>query len=143
MRKRASVVGGGPVHLPGAELREVNMNQNAEFELFRALGDASRWALVARLGQAREAQTVTEMAEACGMHLSGVSRHLAQLERAGAVSRIKDGREVRYQLRAADVATELRRFAAVLDAGRPASPRPLPAAERATPAPVWAPIDED
>ncbi|MHC4938494.1 MAG: ArsR/SmtB family transcription factor [Planctomycetota bacterium] len=66
--------------------------------VFRALGDETRLALIARLACAAEPMTVTEAADCCGVHLSGVSRHLAALRDAGLVIARKDGREVRYTL---------------------------------------------
>ena len=67
-------------------------------ELFRALADPTRLQVVFRLACAAEPQTVTEVAGCCGVHLSGVSRHLAALRAAGVVSAERSGREVRYSL---------------------------------------------
>jgi len=67
-------------------------------ELFKALGDETRLAIVVRLATASGPLTVTEVSGCCGTHLSGVSRHLAQLLRAGVVSSFKNGREVFYKL---------------------------------------------
>ncbi len=66
--------------------------------LFQALGDENRLMLLCRLVAASEGQTVTELAGCCGVHISGVSRHLAQLRDAGVVVAQKTGREVRYEL---------------------------------------------
>lgn len=67
-------------------------------ELFQALCDPTRLALLARLATAPEAVTVTEAAGCCGVHLSGTSRHLAILKSAGVVRAERQGREVRYEL---------------------------------------------
>jgi DNA-binding transcriptional ArsR family regulator len=67
-------------------------------DLFKALGDANRLAIVVRLATAAHPLTVTEVSGCCGAHLSGVSRHLAQLKRARVVSSFRSGREVRYRL---------------------------------------------
>ena len=67
-------------------------------EVFRALADETRLALVARLAMARSPLTVTEASGCCGVHLSGVSRHLAILRQAGLVEAQRIGREVRYCL---------------------------------------------
>ena len=48
---------------------------------------------------------MTEIADCCGVHLSGVSRHLAALREAGIVHAQKQGREVRYLLDCARIAT--------------------------------------
>ena len=85
-------------------------------ELFRALGDETRLALVARLARASRPMTVTEAAGCCGVHLSGVSRHLAALRKAGIVEARKEGREVRYSLDCGALALLLRELANALEA---------------------------
>ena len=84
-------------------------------ELFRALCDPNRLALVARLAAVSEPLTVTEAADCCGVHLSGVSRHLAMLRDAGVVRAEKRGREVRYELDCAALAAALRGAADALE----------------------------
>jgi DNA-binding transcriptional ArsR family regulator len=58
--------------------------------LFRALGDRTRRALLARL--ARRPAMVTELAKPFAMSLPAVSRHIRVLEGAGLVTRTVDGR---------------------------------------------------
>jgi DNA-binding transcriptional ArsR family regulator len=58
--------------------------------LFRALGDRTRRALLARL--AEEPAKVTDLAEPFAMSLPAVSRHIRVLERARLVVRNVDGR---------------------------------------------------
>ena len=58
--------------------------------LFRALGDRTRRALLARL--AEEPARVTDLAEPFAMSLPAVSRHIRVLERARLVVRSIDGR---------------------------------------------------
>ena len=58
---------------------------------------------------------VTEAAECCGIHFSGVSRHLAILRRAGVVRADKQGREVRYELEVGALASTLRGIADALE----------------------------
>ena len=60
-------------------------------DLFRALGDPNRVALLVRLGQSSRPTTVTEAAECCPVDLSVVSRHLAVLREAGVVRAAKRG----------------------------------------------------
>ena len=84
--------------------------------MFRALGDETRLALVSRLASAKGPITVTEAATCCGVHLSGVSRHLAALRSAGLVTAKKEGREVRYSLDCAALASVLRDLASALEA---------------------------
>jgi len=67
-------------------------------ELFKALGDPVRLTLLRRLAGAQRPLTVSEVSECCGVHLSGVSRHLAVLRRAGVVTAVRNGREVLYRL---------------------------------------------
>jgi DNA-binding transcriptional ArsR family regulator len=58
--------------------------------LFRALGDRTRRALLARL--AEKPAMITELAEPFAMSLPAVSRHIRVLERARLVVRQVDGR---------------------------------------------------
>ena len=77
---------------------ETAIETRLDAELFKALGDETRLAIVVRLAIASGPLTVTEVSGCCGTHLSGVSRHLAQLLRAGVVTSFKNGREVLYRL---------------------------------------------
>jgi DNA-binding transcriptional ArsR family regulator len=66
---------------------------------FAALSDATRRGILVRL--ARQGETsVSELAAPYQMSLPAVSKHLRVLERAGLVSRQKDGRVHRCRLRA-------------------------------------------
>jgi DNA-binding transcriptional ArsR family regulator len=85
-------------------------------ELFRALADETRLAVLTRLAGAREPMTVSEIQSCCGVHLSGVSRHLSQLRNVGLVEAEKHGREVRYRLRAEQAGAILRGLADALEA---------------------------
>ncbi|HEY6808135.1 MAG TPA: metalloregulator ArsR/SmtB family transcription factor [Gemmatimonadales bacterium] len=71
--------------------------------LFRALGDRTRRALLARL--ARRPAMVTELARPFAMSLPAVSRHIRVLERARLVVRTVDGRVHRCALDAAPLET--------------------------------------
>lgn len=84
-------------------------------EMFQALADPTRVALVCRLATAPEPVTVTEASTCCGVHLSGVSRHLAQLRDAGLVEAHRDGRHVLYRLDCRGLAHTLRDVASALD----------------------------
>jgi DNA-binding transcriptional ArsR family regulator len=57
---------------------------------FAALADPSRRGVLERLGQADA--TVTELATAFGMTLTGMKKHIGVLERAGLVATEKQGR---------------------------------------------------
>jgi DNA-binding transcriptional ArsR family regulator len=71
--------------------------------LFRALGDRTRRALLARL--AEKPAMVTELAEPFAMSLPAVSRHIRVLERARLVVRKVDGRVHRCALDPAPLRT--------------------------------------
>lgn len=83
---------------------------------FQALCDPTRLALLARLAGAASPMTVTEASECCGVHLSGVSRHLKTLRDAGLVQSERVGREVRYRLDCASVIGRLRSLADTFEA---------------------------
>jgi len=74
------------------------LSSHLDADFFKALGDETRLTIVLRLATAPEALTVSEVGTCCGTHLSGVSRHLSYLERAGIVTSRKEGREVFYRL---------------------------------------------
>ena len=67
-------------------------------DFFKALGDETRLTIVLRLATASTELTVSQVSTCCGTHLSGVSRHLAYLERANIVVHRKVGRQVFYRL---------------------------------------------
>jgi ArsR family transcriptional regulator len=87
-------------------------------ELFRALCDPNRLTLVARLASASGPLTVTEASTCCGVHVSGVSRHLAMLREAGVLKATRQGREVRYELDCGALASALRQLADALETCR-------------------------
>jgi DNA-binding transcriptional ArsR family regulator len=73
---------------------------------FAALADSTRRAILTRL--ARGEATVNELAEPFAMSLPAVSKHLKVLERAGLISRGRDGqfRPCRLEAERLDLATE-------------------------------------
>lgn len=87
-----------------------------EPELFKALSDPSRVALVARLAAAGREATVSELAACCPTDLSVVSRHLAVLKSAGVLEAEKRGREVHYRVRYRAMSRALRSLADAIDA---------------------------
>jgi DNA-binding transcriptional ArsR family regulator len=76
---------------------------------FSALSDPTRRALVSRL--ARSGATVGTLAAEYPVSFAAVSKHLQVLERAGLVSKHRQGREVHCRL----VATPMREAASWLD----------------------------
>ncbi len=92
------------------------LDESLEPELFQALCDPVRLSLVAHLAASGRALTVTEASQCCGIHFSGVSRHLALLKRAGVVRAEKHGREVHYRLEVGALTSTLRGLADALEA---------------------------
>ena len=92
-----------------------SLDRHLRPELFRALGDANRLTLLGRLALAQEPMTVTEASSCCGVHLSGVSRHLGVLRDAGIVRAEKLGREVRYHVDCAVLTEALRGLADAIE----------------------------
>jgi len=91
------------------------LERNLRPELFKALCDPNRLVLLSQLILAREPLTVSDAGQCCGLHISGVSRHLSLLKRAGAVSSRKSGREVTYQVNADDIVQTLRGLADAIE----------------------------
>lgn len=65
--------------------------------VFHALADETRRALVLQLART-PACTVTELAAPYAMSLAAVSKHIQVLERAGVVSKTREGRRQRCRL---------------------------------------------
>ena len=84
-------------------------------ELFKSLADPVRLQVVARLAVVAAPMTVSEVTDCCGVHLSGVSRHLKTLREAGVVESEKVGREVRYRLVREHLVERLRQLADLLE----------------------------
>jgi len=75
--------------MPSSRTRRKSADDELDM-LFRALGDRTRRALLARL--ARRPAMVTELAKPFAISLPAVSRHIRVLEAAGLVHRTVDGR---------------------------------------------------
>ncbi|MCO5130344.1 MAG: metalloregulator ArsR/SmtB family transcription factor [Xanthobacteraceae bacterium] len=71
-------------------------------EVFKALADASRRALLDRL-HARNGQTLGELCEGLDMSRQAVTKHLAILEAANLVATIRHGREKLHYLNPAPI----------------------------------------
>jgi ArsR family transcriptional regulator len=99
-----------------------DLNELLEPELFKALADPNRIALLARLAQLGEPCTVSAAAGCCPTDLSVVSRHLATLRQAGILEAEKRGREVYYSVRCEALAGVLRAIAEAIEACCPGSP---------------------
>lgn len=90
-------------------------------ELFKALSDPMRVAIVALLATRAEPASVSEIAAGCAIDISGVSRHLKLLRDAEVVHAEKRGREVLYGLAVDRLADTLRGLADALEACRGAA----------------------
>ena len=84
----------------------VNYSKSELDTVFQALADPTRRRIVEALG-ANE-RTVGELAEPLKMSLPGVSKHLGVLERAGLLSRRKEGRihHIKFEVSALKPAME-------------------------------------
>lgn len=102
-------------------------------ELFKALGDATRVEVLMRLITAPSPQTVSDIADCCGVHLSGVSRHLSALRNAGIVIANRQGREVRYEIDCGAITGALRGLADAIDSCRSVCCAPGPDGDIACP----------
>jgi len=67
-------------------------------QTFSALGDPTRFAILSKLATDGD-MTVQELAQPFAMSLPAVSQHLKVLERAGLISRHRDGQRRRCHLR--------------------------------------------
>lgn len=85
-------------------------------DLFKALCDPSRIAILVRLAEANGPQTVSQVAHSGPTDVSVVSRHLAMLKGAGVVEAEKKGKEVHYAIRYQGLAETLRTMADAVEA---------------------------
>jgi DNA-binding transcriptional ArsR family regulator len=98
-----------------AARRPADIDQRLDPQLFKALGDPTRVLLVSCLAKCGRPCSVGEIAQCCDVDLSVVSRHLALLARAGVLESQREGRIVRYQVRLADLAAQLRALADAIE----------------------------
>ena len=82
---------------------------------FKALGDPTRVGILTWLAAGRRECTVSEVAEACTVDTSVVSRHLAHLRDAGILSNERRSKEVFYRVRAAHLVSFLRQLADAIE----------------------------
>lgn len=67
-------------------------------QVFAALGDETRLALLSRLSQGSP-RSLVELTGGTGLTRQGVAKHLGVLEQAGVVARTRVGRESRFSIR--------------------------------------------
>jgi ArsR family transcriptional regulator, arsenate/arsenite/antimonite-responsive transcriptional repressor len=82
---------------------------------FSVLSDPTRVKLLACVAKCGGPRSVGEIAECCSVDLSGVSRHLALLARAGWLEIEKKGRTVFYRARYAELCSRLRSLADAIE----------------------------
>ncbi len=87
----------------------------ADPEFFAALAEPNRMNIIIRLLDATEPMSVTALSETVPVHVSVVSRHLRQLERAGLVTSERVGRTVLYRANGTLFAGVLRSLADAID----------------------------
>ena len=91
-------------------------------ELFRAIGDPSRMAILAGLASCcGGSKTVSEVASEVPKDVSVVSRHLATLRDAGALRAERQGKEVHYFCCYEELVGSLRSLADAIEACCPAT----------------------
>ena len=98
-----------------AATRKGDLDRQLDPELFKALADPTRAALVACIAKCGRGCSVGEVAECTSVDLSVVSRHLAQLARSGVLESEREGRTVRYRVRYREVTQALRALADSLE----------------------------
>jgi ArsR family transcriptional regulator len=84
-------------------------------DLFKALCDPSRLAVLVELAACKPPCTVGRIAECCPTDVSVVSRHLAMLRSAGVVEAHRSGKEVHYELSTSRLAETLRSIADAIE----------------------------
>jgi DNA-binding transcriptional ArsR family regulator len=84
---------------PNRTSRETNMNPDPLSQLFAALSDPTRRAILARLSKGEA--SVNEIAEPFDITLPAISKHLKVLERAGLIERGRDAQFRPCRLQAA------------------------------------------
>jgi DNA-binding transcriptional ArsR family regulator len=84
-------------------------------DLFKALSDPTRLAILVKVVSSTTPLTVSDASQCCGVHFSGVSRHLKLLKDAGLVEAQKQGRDVVYRPRLGDLVATLRGLADAIE----------------------------
>ena len=103
------------VQMSKREFRTAALAEALPLDLFRALCDPSRLAVLAELAACEPPCTVGRIAECCPTDMSVVSRHLATLRAAGVVEAHRSGKEVHYELSTSALAKTLRSIADAIE----------------------------
>lgn len=107
------------VQISKREFRAATLAKALPLDLFKALCDPSRLAVLAELAACKPPCTVGRIAECCPTDVSVVSRHLATLRAAGVVEAHRSGKEVHYELSTSSLAKTLRSIADAIETGCP------------------------
>ncbi|HXI04127.1 MAG TPA: metalloregulator ArsR/SmtB family transcription factor [Candidatus Saccharimonadales bacterium] len=103
---------------PSPRDRSRNLRRLADVispQLFKALCDPNRIALLARLAECGRPCGVTELGACCEVDLSVTSRHLATLREAGVLTSTRRGKEIHYEVRSAEIIRTLRAIADAIE----------------------------
>ena len=76
--------------------------------VFAALGDETRWSILAALGEADA--SASALAGRMPMSRQAIAKHLAVLHEAGLVEPVRVGREIRYRVLGAQLSATARRL---------------------------------
>ena len=79
--------------------------------VFAALGDETRWSILAALGEGEA--SASALAERLPVSRQAIAKHLAVLHGAGLVDSARVGRELRYRVLGAELSATARRLDAI------------------------------
>ena len=98
-----------------AARRRARVDKLLDAELFKALSDPTRLALLTCLIKCGRPCSVTEVAECCSVDFSVVARHLAALARVGVLRAEKKGRTHWYVAPSAELSARFREIGSAID----------------------------
>jgi len=87
------------------------MTTEALVPVFAALGDETRWSILAALGEGDA--SASALAGRLPVSRQAIAKHLAVLEEVGLVESIRVGREVRYRVVGAELSATAQRLDAI------------------------------
>ena len=87
------------------------MTESTLVPVFAALGDETRWSILAALGEGDA--SASALAGRLPVTRQAIARHLSVLEEAGLVEPVRVGREVRYRVIGAELSATARRLDAI------------------------------
>ncbi|MEU1971554.1 metalloregulator ArsR/SmtB family transcription factor [Microbacterium sp. NPDC019599] len=87
------------------------MTTEALVPVFAALGDETRWSILAALGEGEA--SASALAGRLPVSRQAIAKHLAVLEEVGLVESLRAGREVRYRVVGAQLEATARRLDAI------------------------------